>query len=80
MQSMFLPKQEQQKSSSFLFMCGILQSCITSFWVAALGCPNLECQVLAVMELREAYSTRESACKKEECKTEFKDIFPNELE
>ena len=55
-----LPRQhEQQKWSSLLLINGILQSCITSFWTAALGWPSLECQVLEAMEFTEAEFTGE---------------------
>jgi len=54
------PRQhEQQKSSSVLLINGILQSCITIFWTSTLEWPNLECQVLELMDFTETEFTTE---------------------
>ena len=52
-------QHEQQKSSSVLLINGILQSCITIFWTSTLEWPNLECQVLELMDFTETEFTTE---------------------
>ena len=42
-----------------LLINGILQSCITIFWTSTLEWPNLECQVLELMDFTETEFTTE---------------------